>query len=81
MQFRVNLIRVSSITPEQSSVLESNCTHIVGEHWFMEGDVDYLTEHDIEFELLDDCILVDSLAEGELTKEDLMNLAGLLDDE
>lgn len=56
MEFWTTLIKVTEeLNAKALESLEANCTHVVGDYWIMEGDVDVLR---------DDGVVCDEIAEG-----------------
>lgn len=51
MEFWTTLIRVTKEpTGEVLQTLKRNCTHVRGDFWIMEGDVDYLRDEGVVLE-------------------------------
>lgn len=75
MEFFVSLILAKDLNAEQFSFLDENATHIVDGWWFFEGDTDTLTEEDIDFDLVEEDMVVEAL--GGLGQEELIEIAGL----
>ena len=81
MEFKVNLLWINPQTTASNSHVQDNCTWIVDDFYFMEGEPEFLTEKGIELEILDDCIFVESLHEDDIDQAGMMEIAGLAFDE
>ena len=86
MEFLVNLISIeqayrdpNSLTKYQLDFINENCTHIVNQWYFFEGDTDAFDEVELDYEFMDQ-LIVEPL--GDLSQEELIELAMLdLDEE
>ena len=72
MEFWVNLVKIESAkTDRAKKSLHSNCCHVTGSYFFMEGDVECLADDGIQYEVISEGP-VDSL--GDLTEEEKVKL-------
>jgi hypothetical protein len=78
MEFFVNLIRaIEQGESDQREKLDENCTHITKDLWFFEGDLDCLKGYGVNFEVIEEDLIVPSL--GDLAEDELIELAGITD--
>lgn len=61
MKFEVNLIK----TPESNQFLKAACSHVTGEYWIYEGELDCL-DFDYTLIAIGECPSIGSLSESEM---------------
>lgn len=69
VQFWTTLIKVCGApTPKAKRSLEINCTHVTGDYWIMEGDVDCLRDDGVRLREVGEGIVgcLGDLTEAEL---------------
>jgi hypothetical protein len=47
LRFWTTLIEARAVTHHALEVLQANCTHVAGDYWIMEGDVDCLRDQGV----------------------------------
>ena len=72
MEFYVNLIVVNKKQSKKAmEFIKDNCKHICNDVYTMEGDIDCLTDDDVDFNFMEEIIVgcLGNLTEKELIKE------------
>lgn len=77
MEFIVSLLKIDSSKFGDHNSVKINCSHIVDDFYFMEGDVESLERDEIEVVVIEYPLFVETLHSDEITREEMMDIAGI----